>query len=1597
MTPDNSIHRVFIKNPFDRSQRIVDHPYCAGDGTYLLPDYLVEYLPHPDDRMLVLHNGEVIPPAARETRLIKRGDSIVIAPRLQGGGGGGGKGILRMIAMIAVMAAAIFIPPLLALTPLATALLGTAIAIGGGLLVTALIPPQQPKQQQDTQIYGWNGPQMTARQGLILNKGYGVFGESGNVISSYVYTAQDKQWLNLLISFGWGPARSITQIKINDNPIENYKGVVIEKRLGYNVQEPVSFFNDVINEFPQSTKLRVDGGSFTVNGHGTATEAVEVEVNFPKGLWAGPNPDGSYDPWTVFYKVEYSLHGSGVFTTALSPRTTADVGGVPQWLAVVQDQFSGGPNNIIVAATSNNNDHFEGEPGPDVTTVIPVSPAGVTQPSEPRVFRTIWTRNPENDPGGVSSQPGSPPKTVSDWSQITDSVTGRATTIVRHVTRINLPSPGQWDIRITKLGSGQNTSTPSGADNDSPRRGEEMWLTSIREIAHDALTYPNQILLGVRALATDQLSGSGVNVTAVVDHGDPESLGYKHHVASDRPQAYYRLNEASGTVCNDSSGRGNNATYSAAGVTLQEPGLITASANLAASFDGATTTKITPPALALGADYAIEMWLNPSAFSSISGFLYGNSVSSEGLYLQNDGTLNLFYSSASHFSSRKVSLNQANHVAVIVKAGVVNFVINGVLDPNSYSGAPALTVDLLLTWRGGTLGYAGIADEIAIYAPSIMPSRFVGRYRFGISYRNLMEDMTGNQPASVSFDALCNPLYGGGMDPDQLVNIPEFVDWSNRCNELIDDGAGGQMFRHSFNAVFDTTGNLQDSLDKISLMGRARVLQKGGRKYGVVQDRPAPEVQMFTMGSIVKGSFKETWLSLADRANSVDIQFSDSTDSYKRDVTTVQDLDQVTADGNVVAAPTVDLFGAVTEAECWHHGNYLLAGNKLRIRAIQFDADVEAIALELGDPFFFSHDVPQWGISGRFDGSTDASHFTLDRHVTMDPVKSYQLLAQLPTVNRYTGLITSIIGQRVFIAGWANTARVMRLVQGGVDRSIAASGLGYIDLDIGESTAGYVIGSNADLWDLDVIETLSVVNPGDGSTSANIQTATPFSAQPQQFDLYGFGEVNNNVRTFTCVRLQKKADQQFTIYGLEYNDGIWTDGTPILPDGVTTPQVIDASNLVADETFDLVGERWQDYLRLGWRPGGLAVGADIYIGINGGVEKLYRTLDSASSVLIPVTVGQTVLARVVGFDVKGNRANYNTAPTITRLMTGVTTNLLINSTFLSSLMRWDVNWRAGDSVQRQNETDGSGFCQYNIAGSTLAAGQKILSQLSIDPAKWAVGNYVMLSAYFEGGGAATGNIAFEIVFNGAGTTVRAEYNLNAATPTGTPVRVNTPAATQVPVGTTSIDIIVRIRDGGSGVSVPVGKLIKFHHLLFEVVADGTVSTPSKWADIDNGTNAANSLAGGDASALANAGSVPPVVSGQFSVAVTDTQATVSWTGLKMKWGTGSSGFTTNVQDGSLVVTGLTGSLAYIEVPYYDIGTSGAILFVTGQTNSHGSPAAAYNPSPTIDAIQQQMLKGRVALGSVNFTMNAPGNTSSTNSVDGGTGGRIIPNKGFPQA
>lgn len=111
-------------------------------------------------------------------------------------------------------------------------------------------------------------------------------------------------------------------------------------------------------------------------------------------------------------------------------------------------------------------DHYEGEPGPEVS-------GGAWRWIVTEYEETVYSANDYAVASAAQQQ------------------------IIRAVhKKLNLTA-GQHEIRVTNL----------NADQTSSRYGDDLYLSAVREIISDDFTYPGEVLVGLRALATDQISG----------------------------------------------------------------------------------------------------------------------------------------------------------------------------------------------------------------------------------------------------------------------------------------------------------------------------------------------------------------------------------------------------------------------------------------------------------------------------------------------------------------------------------------------------------------------------------------------------------------------------------------------------------------------------------------------------------------------------------------------------------------------------------------------------------------------------------------------------------------------------------------------------------------------------------------------------------------------------------------------------------------------------------------------------------------------------------------------------------------------------------
>jgi predicted phage tail protein len=255
-------------------------------------------------------------------------------------------------------------------------------------------------------------------------------------------------------------------------------------------------------------------------------------------------------------------------------------------------------------------------------------------------------------------------------------------------------------------------------------------------------------------------------------------------------------------------------------------------------------------------------------------------------------------------------------------------------------------------------------------------------------------DMPADNPAWVCYFLLHNALNGGGVDAERI-EYDAFEAWAANCtaNSL------------TCNIYFDDITNLKRALDVVGMLGRGQVVQMGSR-FTCITDFPDDSVQRFSfgMGNIAVDSFNEEWLPMEDRADTIEVTFWDAANDYARTPVTVQQ-------NNVPSSrqenrQTLMLYGCTDREMALKHAKFLLNKARYLTLTASWSADIDALACMPGDIVDVSHDVPQWGQSGRIVAAT-ADTVTLDREVPLVSGNIYAVDVRHGDDTRETATITA--------------------------------------------------------------------------------------------------------------------------------------------------------------------------------------------------------------------------------------------------------------------------------------------------------------------------------------------------------------------------------------------------------------------------------------------------------------------------------------------------------------------------------------------------------------------------------------------------------------
>ena len=413
------IRLVIARNPFDlttRQETLV--PFVEGKK-------LNQYFTEPGNWVYSI-NGELVDDTASPTDEAY----VVVIPKVE-------KQVLGILLSIglSIATAGIASGAIFGITSvLGRTLAAMAIGMIGNTIISKLTAPKTDSSNtEQSATYGWQGSQTIVGQGHPLAITYGKCKSAGMLISRHVISDGSKQYLNLLYCAGEGPIDSISNIKLNGNPVGNYKDVQVDIRLGTNDQTVIPNFNDNYADQPLTYELTNDWSIHQTQGN--LSTALEVTLSLPNGLYYS-NDKGGLSETSVTIEGGYRKVGSA------------------EWIPLP----------------------LSNDGGQD----------GMVEKKDGKWYRLF-----------------SHSKTPIDTSKYSGTIKDKSNKAIYRVFRFDVKEPGQYEVRMRC----------AHKDGNSNRHVNKVYWSQLTQIVYDDFIHPGKVLIGIKALATDQLNGNDPNVT----------------------------------------------------------------------------------------------------------------------------------------------------------------------------------------------------------------------------------------------------------------------------------------------------------------------------------------------------------------------------------------------------------------------------------------------------------------------------------------------------------------------------------------------------------------------------------------------------------------------------------------------------------------------------------------------------------------------------------------------------------------------------------------------------------------------------------------------------------------------------------------------------------------------------------------------------------------------------------------------------------------------------------------------------------------------------------------------------------------------------
>lgn len=274
-----------------------------------------------------------------------------------------------------------------------------------------------------------------------------------------------------------------------------------------------------------------------------------------------------------------------------------------------------------------------------------------------------------------------------------------------------------------------------------------------------------------------------------------------------------------------------------------------------------------------------------------------------------------------------------------------------------------------------------------------------------------------NNPAWVLYDLLTNARYGLGrdIDADQIDKFALY-DIGVYCDELVDDGFGGQEPRFTINCVLNTQREAYDVINSITSAFRGMSYWASGT-VTAVNDAPSDPVKLVTPANVIDGTFNYSGTALKSRHSVAMVTWNDPKDGYKPAIAVVEDPAMIALYGNRQIDTVA--FGCTSHGQAIRFGKWILDTEKNETETVTYNAGLDHADVRPGDVIAVADpDFADVRMGGRIV-TPDLTRLVIDNPVTLNSNETYIVSVVLPDGSIENRELTNTAGETSTLT-WAS-------------------------------------------------------------------------------------------------------------------------------------------------------------------------------------------------------------------------------------------------------------------------------------------------------------------------------------------------------------------------------------------------------------------------------------------------------------------------------------------------------------------------------------------------------------------------------------------------